>query len=476
MRSAGSFAGESAPAPPETASGQAKSAWLALLALLLGTFCGTLNNNIVNVPLKEIMRSLRVPLSEGVLVVVAFNLTFAVLMPLTGWLGDRFGRRRVFLCALITLGCGAVGAAVSPTLPILVAFRVVQGAATAAILPTVMSIIRDIFGPRRRARALGWWAAVNGLGQAVGPPLGGLLVGVASWRAIFWPVVPLTLVAAWLTVRFVPSSPARLIGMSWAGALTLTIGSALLIGAATAVPKAGALSAPVIALAAAGIGALAWFWRTTREDRRPFVPRRMLKEVAFLRSSLAVFAQMFCLASTLLAVPLYLTKQSGVSAAHAGALIFGLPVAMTVLAPVAGVVTERLGPRRVIRGGLVALAAAEGLLGLELASHRGRGIDLVATLLVAGAGVAFVQTPSAMGVTRSEGGRHGSALGLFNLLRFAGSALGAAWVAVALNAGQPFGMLFAVSGCVAVLGVAGTFAGTAADASPMTEQGDVVPG
>ena len=104
------------------------------------------------------------------------------------------------------------------------------------------------------------------------------------------------------------------------------------------------------------------------------------------------------------------------------------------------------------------------------------GMDLVAALLLAGAGVAFVQTPSAMGVTRSEAGRHGSALGLFNLVRFAGSALGAAWVAVALGAGQPFGMLFAVSGCVAVLGVAGTFAGTVVDAGPPTERGGVLPG
>lgn len=475
MRQAASLEGES-PASPVTATRQEKSAWLALIALLLGTFCGTLNNNIVNVPLKDIMRSLRVPLSEGVLVVVAFNLTFAVLMPLTGWLGDRFGRRRVFLCALVTLSGGAIGAAVSPTLPVLVGFRVVQGAATAAILPTVMSIITDVFGPQRRARALGWWAAVNGLGQAVGPPLGGFLVEFASWRAIFWPVVPLTIIAAGLTLRFVPSSPSRFIAMDWPGALTLTLGAALLIGAATAVPKAGALSVPVIALAVTGCATVVWFWTTTRDDRQSFVPRRLFREIAFLRSSLAVFAQMFCLASTLLAVPLYLTKEVGVSAAHAGALIFGLPVAMTVLAPVAGFVTERLGARQVIRGGLLAVGAAEGLLGVELVNHNGRGMDLVAALLLAGAGVAFVQTPSAMGVTRSEAGRHGSALGLFNLVRFAGSALGAAWVAVALGAGQPFGMLFAVSGCVAVLGVAGTFAGTVVDAGPPTERGGVLPG
>lgn len=442
------------PVRDESAGG--RSAWLALVPLLLGTFCGTLNNNIVNVPLKDIMRDFRVPLPEGALVVVAFNLTFAVLMPLTGWLGDRVGRRRVFVGAVLTLGAGAVGAALSPNLVVLVGFRVIQGAATAAILPTVMSLIANIFGSNRRGRALGLWAAVNGLGQAVGPPLGGFLVGIMSWRAIFWPVVPLTLLAAAETMRVVPRYPGHPIRMDWQGALSLTVGAALLIGAATVVPEEGASSPVVLGLATGGAAAIAFFWRTTN-DRRPFVPRNLLRESSFVRSSVAVFAQMFCLASTLLAVPLYLTRTVGESAAHVGILVFALPAAMTVLAPVAGLVTERLGPSNAIRGGLVVLAAAEALIGVELARHAGRGLDLGYALLLAGAGVAFVQTPAAAGAVRSKVGRYGSALGLFNLLRFAGSALGAAWVAIVLETPHPFGLLFGFCVAISLFGLVGTF-------------------
>lgn len=449
-----------------------RSAWVALLPLLLGTFCGTLNNNIVNVPLKAIMRDFRVPLSEGVLVVVAFNLTFAVLMPLTGWLGDRVGRRRVFVSAVLTLGAGAVGAALSSDLVVLVGFRVIQGAATAAILPTVMSMIADIFGPARRGRALGLWAAVNGLGQAVGPPLGGFLVGIMTWRAIFWPVVPLTVLAAAATMRVVPRYPGHPLRIDWQGALSLTVGAALLIGAATAVPKEGASSPIVLGLAAGGAAAIAFFWRTTSDNRRPFVPRNLLREPSFVRSSVAVFAQMFCLASTLLAVPLYLTRTVGESAAHVGILVFALPVAMTVLAPVAGLVTERLGSSSAIRGGLVVLAAAEALIGLDLARHAGRGLDLVCALLLAGAGVAFVQTPAATGAVRSKVGRHGSALGLFNLLRFAGSALGAAWVAIVLETAHPFGLLFGFCVAISLLGLVGTF--VRPDAPPDGARGDEI--
>lgn len=435
------------------------AAWWALVPLLIGTFMGTLNNNIVNVPLKVVMHDLRVPLSEGALVVVAFNLTFAVLMPITGWLGDRLGRRRVFCTAVLSLTLSAAGAAVAPNLAVLVAFRVVQGAATAAILPTVMGLIAEIFGAAGRGRALGLWAAVNGLGQAVGPPVGGLLAGWFGWRTIFWPAMPLGLLAFAGALRFVPAGRGSRLRLDGTGALTLTLGAASVLGAATAIPREGAGSVLVVALAVAGVGLLATFGWWIRRARSPFIPPALLAEPSYLRSSLAVFAQMFCLGTTLLAAPLYLTGAGGESTLHAGLIVFALPVAMTMLAPVAGVATERFGPRYVIRAGLLALVVGEAAVGAEFVAGAGRSADLIVALLVAGGGVAFVQTPAATGATRSEAGRLGAGLGLFNLVRFAGSALGAAWVAIVLSGGGSYGVLFGACVVAAVLGIAGTFAG-----------------
>ena len=115
--------------------------WLVLVPLLVGTFTATVNNAIVNVPMVDILTDLHVSLANGALVVVAFNLAFAVLMPLSGWLGDRIGQRRLFCIAMAGLAIGAVGAAVSPNLGVLVGFRVMQGVATAAVLPGVMSLM-----------------------------------------------------------------------------------------------------------------------------------------------------------------------------------------------------------------------------------------------------------------------------------------------------------------------------------------------
>lgn len=439
-------------------AGHGTNSWAALVAMLCGTFLGTLNNNIVNVPLRDISQGYGVDPSQGVLVVVSFLLVFSVMMPLTGWLGDRLGRRRVFCWAMVGLTVGAIGAATAPSLAVLVAFRGVQGLATAAVLPTVMGLIADIFTPDRRARALGFWAAVNGIGQAVGPPVGGFIAAWVGWRWIFAPIVPGALLVLLATMRYVPHDPGRSITLDWRGAGSLTSGSALLIAAATMVAMPEVPRAYPVSLAVAGVALLVLFgwWATHRPN--PFIAGRLIVESRFLRSCLAVFGQMFCLGTSLVAVPLYLTGEGGTTTAVAGLVVFTFPAAMAVLAPVSGLLTERYGPRWVVRGGLLTLVAGQVLLGWYLAGS-GTAVGVIAALmLLSGVGVALVQTPVATSATRSPAGRSGAALGLFNLIRFSGSALGAAWVALVIPSNALLA-LFVVSAAVAVVGLVGTYVG-----------------
>lgn len=436
-----------------------RGSWLALVPLLVGTFTGTVNNSVVNVPMAEILDDLRVPLSHGALVAVAFNLAFAVLMPLSGWMGDRLGRRRVFCAAMVVLALSAAGAAMAPNLTVLVAFRVVQGIATAAVLPGVMSLIASMFGLDKRGRALGFWAAVNGAGQAAGPALGGVLAGWIGWRAIFWPTIPLALMALLLTLWLVPRDPPRPVPLEWRGALLLTVAAALCLGAASVVAPLGAGSPWVWGSAVLGVASSVLFVVVERGRRGAFLPPGLLLEIPYLRSSLAVVAQMFCLGATLLGVPLYLVREHGVTTAAAGVLVLSLPLAMAVLAPLAGLATERLTPRIALRSGLTLLVVGEALLTAQLAASRGPDGWLVATLVLLGAGVAFVQTPAATGATRSQAGRLGAGLGLFNALRFGGSALGASWVAAVTGERPAYGLVFGVCAAVAALGLLGAFAG-----------------
>jgi MFS family permease len=458
-----------------------RAGWAALLPLLLGTFTGTVANSVVNAPMHLIIGALGVPLAAASLVVTAFTLTFAVLMPLTGWLGDRFGHRRVFCGALALLMIGSAGAALAPDLPTLLVFRVLQGAGTAAVLPTVMALIAVMFDQDRRGRALGLWASVNGAGQAAGPALGGALATWFGWRAIFWPAVPFALTGLVLTLWLVPADhpwgARSKVRLDWGGALLLTFAAIGILGSASAVAPLGAASPVVWTMGLLGFVAAFGYVLVARGRPGAFLPPRLILEVRYLRSCLAVLAQMFCLGALLLAIPLYLTGQRDASTLAAGGVLLATPLAMAVCAPLSGLLMERLGARPTLRTGLLAIAAGQIMLAALTTAGFGIGAALPAVLAFVGVGVAFVQTPAANGATRSRAGRLGAGLGLFNLLRFGGSALGAAWVAAVLDHTPAFSLVFGVGAAMAGIGLLGSFVGRDPEARASSgHPGDVLDG
>ncbi|RKN11102.1 MFS transporter [Streptomyces radicis] len=417
-------------------------------------------NTVVNVPMTALLGDLDAPLGRGVLVATAFPVTLAALMPLSGWLGDRLGHRRVLCAAMLCMVVGAAGAALAPSLPVLVAFRMLQGLSAAPVLPAVMVLVVQVLGEERRSRALSLWAAANGAGQALGPTTGGLLAELFGWRAVFWQIVPLSLLVVlggWLLLpRDAPS--ARRPRLEWRGALTLTGGAALLLSATSAVPALGFRSPAVWGMTGLGLAFIGVFVLVERGRSEAFLRPRHLVEARYLRSSFAVAAQMFALGATLLAAPVHLVGTHGMSQAHTGLAVLALPLAMAGLAPVAGRCTERLGGRLVMRCGLLTLVAGLGLLA-AVAGLRGGAPTVVAALVLVGAGVAFVQTPAATGASRSPAGGTGAGLGLFNLVRFGATALGAACVALLGTRPGQLVWVFAVCAALAVAGFAASFLG-----------------
>lgn len=419
---------------------------LVLPALLGATIVGTLSNNILNVPLRAITDSFHASVSAGVLVVSSFVLVLAAGMALTGWVGDRFGRNRTLTAALILMAVAQIAAALAPSLAVLVGVRAVQGLACSAIPPQVMGMLAEIYPARQRARMMGAWAAANGAGQAVGPPLGGLLTDLWGWRSIFWLLAPLTVLVV-LATRGLPISRGRAAPLHWQGAVCLTIGATLVMTAVTAVPQREVPVRVDATLGVAGIVFLTLFVIVSRRVAQPLIEPRLIVEARFLRSAIATLTQMFALICVLVAIPLYLTGTLRRSTAVTGLLFFALPAAMTVLAPVVGVLSDRIGPRIVMRCGLAVMTLSCLGLGAFTQSGDGNLPVLGGLLLVVGAGVALVQTPAATGATRSPAGITGTALGLFNMMRFGGSAFGAAWVAVL----YPRGSLMVLFGGAALL-------------------------
>lgn len=430
---------------------------LGLTAVLTGTLVGTVSNNVVNVPLRAILVDFRAPLGAGVFVVVGFLLAMAAAMPLVGWIGDRFGLRRVYCVALLGTAACAVGAATAPSLPVLIGWRTLGGAAAAAFAPAAMGLIRWMFDAQRRATAIGAWASVNGIGQAIGPTMGGVFADAWGWRWVFAPLVPVALIGFAGVLRYVPAVPGQQIPFDLPGALALTFGTALLVLALGLISTPGFPRWPVVGTAIGAVSVLAWFvWHCVRVPD-PFVEVRLVAESRFARSCLAAFAQMFCLGATLLAVPLYLTAD-GASGAVAGVVLFAVPATMAVLGPLVGRCLDRLRPRRVLRIGLVALAATQAAMAVMMSDHQRPLAALVVALVLTGVGIALVQTPAATGATRSPAGARGTGLGLFNLIRFTGSAMGAAWVGVALDVSS-YPTVFVVTAMVVIVGLAGSFVG-----------------
>jgi EmrB/QacA subfamily drug resistance transporter len=428
-----------------------------LVALLGATVLGTISNNIVNVPLRQITEDFSTPVTQGVLVASASVLVLAIAMPLTGWISDRLGRRRTLLLALSVLLVGTVGAAVAPTLGTLVGARALQGLGCAAVPVAVMGTLARTWPAAQRSRVMGTWGAANGVGQAIGPPIGGLVADAFGWRAIFVGLAPLTVAVLVVIWRAMPRDPAVRTRIDGVGAGSLTVGVALLMSAITAAPQPGVPGWLAVAGVVLGLGSLAVFVLTGLRRRDPFIDPRLLVEMRWLRSATGVFVQQSSLAAVLVAVPLYLTGVVGVSASLTGLLVFALPLVWAVLAPLVGLLADRVGPRPVLRGGLALLIAVDAGLAVALGAGVRHLLPLTALLVAAGVGIALVQTPALTGATRSPAGQRGAGLGLFNMMRFVGAAVGTAAVAAAWPDG--LGWLFVGTATAAALGLVLSFLG-----------------
>jgi predicted MFS family arabinose efflux permease len=424
---------------------------LATLSLVSGTFTSVLATTILYVPIDAIARDLRVSVPAASLVITSASIAFATLLPIGGWLGNRFSRRDIFCLAVAAVGLGGLVAMTAHDLTTLVAMRVVQGAAAAAIVPVVMTLLKDVHEPQRHAFALGAWATANSLGQALGPPLGGVLASSWSWRAVFVPTAVLALLSCLAAWRYVPPDPRRVAPLEWRGALGLTLGALLLQVAFAAIPQLGPGSPLIAGLAVLGVLGLAAFARAIRTSEHPFVSPRAFAEPSYVTSCIAVFATTTAFGAALVAIPLYLIQVRHFTTEAAGFATFALPFAMAICAPLTSAVIDRYGSRSAVRTSLVMMFAGASAVGLVVL----RADDLVAlgaSLLIVGAAVALSYTATAVGATETKAGSYGAGVGLYNLMRISGLGVGAAVVAIVLSREESaFAAIFATSSLV-VLG------------------------
>jgi EmrB/QacA subfamily drug resistance transporter len=414
--------------------------WWTLAVLSISLLVISLDNTILNVALPSIARDLGASASALQWVVDAYMLVFAGLLLTAGSLGDRFGRRRALSAGLLVFGTGSVLAALAPSTGALIASRALMGIGGALIMPSTLSILTAVFPAEERAKAIGAWAAVAGLGIALGPIAGGWLVEHADWHWVFLVNVPIVVVALGLGRVLVPESrdpnPTR---ADLPGAALSTLGLTALLWAIIEAPDHGWTSPSILAAFAAAAATLALFAAWELHTDAPMLDVRLFANRRFSAASAAIALAFFSLFGVLFFTTQFLQSVHGFSALEAG--VWSLPVAagIAIGGPLSARISSRIGAKLTVSGGLFVLAA--GLV-LYSTADAGSGFALIGTAeAIMGAGIGLAMTPatdSIMGTLPPERASVGSAMN--DTVRQVGGALGVAILGSVLSSHYRDGM------------------------------------
>jgi EmrB/QacA subfamily drug resistance transporter len=407
----------------------ARSRWLALAVLCVSLLVIVIDNTIVNVALPTLVRDLDADVAGLQWVVDAYTLVFAGLLLLAGALGDRYGRRRALLGGLALFGAASAGAAYAGGVDGLIAARAVMGAGAAFIMPATLSLLVTVFSDaRERGLAIGLWAATAGLGVALGPVVGGILLDHFWWGSIFIVNVPLVVIALVAGARLLPDARepgARRI--DWIGAALSGAGLVAFVWAVIEAPSHGWTSAPVLGAGALAAIALAAFVVWQRRVEEPLLDVRLFENARFTAASATVMVLFFALFGFLFLSTQYLQFVLGFSPSAAGVRVLPYAGAMIVLAPLSAKLVGTLGTKRVVTSGMLLFTTGLGVAATVTTSSGYARLAVALLLMGAGMGLAGAPaTESIMGALPPARANLGSAVN--DTTRELGGALGVAIV------------------------------------------------
>lgn len=338
---------------------------LVLLATILGSGLAQLDGSVVNVALPRIGENLGAGLTGLQWTLNAYTLTLSGLLLLGGSLGDRLGRRRIFLVGVVWFAVASAGCAVAPTAGVLIAMRALQGVGAALLTPGSLAILEAVFRREDRAPAVGAWTGLGGVATALGPVVGGVLVGVApwGWRLVFLINLPLAVAVVVVTRKAVPETrDEEATGtLDVPGALLAALGLAGVILALTEGPAQG--WPPVMIVSGlAGIALLVAFLVNERVRPNPMMPLDLFRSRQFSAANIVTFVVYAALSGALFLLPVQLQIVSGFSPVGAGSALLPVTVVMLLLSARMGRLAQRIGPRWPMTVGPIIAAVGMALL------------------------------------------------------------------------------------------------------------------
>jgi EmrB/QacA subfamily drug resistance transporter len=423
------------PAPPEAAADQPIDRALLTVAgvVVLGTIMSILDTTVVNVAINTLAGKFHTTLTTIQWVATGYTLALATVIPLTGWIADRFGTKRLYMIsiALFLVGSAASGLAWSSASIIL--FRVLQGLGGGMIMPAGMTILTRAAGPGRIGRVMSIMGVPMLLGPILGPILGGWLVADVSWRWIFFINLPIGLIALLCASRVLPRDvPAHEQRLDLVDLLLLSPGLALVIYGLAETNSAGGFgAAKVLVPLVAGLALMAGFvWHALRA-RDPLIDLRLFRDRTFATSSMTLVLVAISVFGTFLLLPLYYQAVRGESALQTGLLLAPQGLGSMLMMPISGQLADRTGAGRIVPFGLIAVILA--VLGLTQVGAHTSYVRLSINLFVFGLGMGFTMMPVFTGAMQSiRGPAVARASTALNILQQAGASVGTAVLSVLL--------------------------------------------
>ncbi len=421
-----------------------------------------LNSTMVAVALLDIESDLDVSVSAVTWLVSGYLVVMALAQPLGGRIGDALGHRRTFLAGLSAFLVASALATFAPSFAVLVALRMAQALFGGLMSPCASALLREIAPPRRRGRLFGWFGTVMGLAAAVGPVIGGVLVGISSWRAIFLVNLPVGLFALGMAVRAVPRdrprADARPVRFDLPGAAAFTAFMGAVVSTLFLMTDGVSRWLPALAMS---VVLLALFIAVERRVREPFVALGLFSRLPYVGATATVLLHNLVMYSLLLVVPILAERELDLGPSGAGLLIGAMTGAMMIASPIGGQLSDRLGRRAPVLAGSVVAAAAAAALAL-LATSAGAG-EIAILVALAGLGVglagASLQTTA---VESAPDGMVGVASGVFMTVRYTGG-IAASGLAAAVASSGDFRAGFTVLLGAALVSIATAIALAGAD-------------
>ncbi len=408
--------------------------WMALLVCVIGTFMSILDSSIVNIAVPKLMAVFGVSIDDAKWILTSYTLALGAIIPLTGYLGDIFGTKKVFIYALIMFTIGSFLCGLSWSNSSMIAFRVIQALGGGMIMPVAMSIIYQIIPIEERGMALGFWGIASMAAPAIGPTLGGYIIEKFDWRLIFYVNVPIGIICVILAIILLkPSITKPIKGFDMIGFISATVGlvSILYVLGEGSTIDWGDIKNPL--LLTLGVFSLLLFVANELTHPDPLLDLRVFKIFDFTISQVISCVTTFALMGATYIIPIFLQNMRGYTALETGIIMFPSAIATGIMMPVSGYIFDKIGAKPL---------ALPGLFLLALASYRLSFIDLNTSkeainvlLIIRGIGLGLALMPiNTAGMNAVPPRLVGRASALSNTIRQIMSSLSITIMTMAMNA------------------------------------------